>query len=458
MEFKIGEDTEETTDRNVPKRDAPNYSSLGTRLRLMSLVAMLVLVLMAMEKASKPETWERLGFREPVVEAAPDESTIQVSANQLSDQPPDIVESSDLHENSVQVEDVAQLAGQGAEDSGDPDFWVQFYETRSDKKKQHLLRMLRFARIEQPLLEEYLAASTEIITQLGPALNSHLTGLEGTELETQKKLLGQQRQALAAIAIGQVLEPEQKETMLELENRLQEQAFANVRDRTPMKRAADGPAWIFAWEQILTGKSDVPVDVSHLQLMSQPEFYRGKFIELEGTVRGAQRINTKGNELGIESYYVVWMQPDEAGTGPFCIYVFELPESFPVVGDQFTKIQVPAKVCGLFFKLRVYAARSGEVPTCPLVLAKTLQGEEVQAVAADSAWQAKPSILIPFFLIALPFVSYLAYIAYQGSKTRLPNHGKVAKERIEKTFEELKQNPEIKSDMERIRDLHENEN
>lgn len=472
MEFKIGEDTEEITRREEPRRDAPNYSSLGTRLRLMSLVAMLVLVLMAMEKASKPETWERLGFREPVVEPARGgaavggntngDGAVLVLDNQVSDQSGEKIAAPD--DNLVPELDKgsADVNVQSLGNSGETDFWVQFYEMLSDKKKRHLLRMLRFARIEQPLLEQYFKTSTEIITQLGPALKTHLSELEAAELEaaefeSQKELLGQQRQALAAIAIGQTPEPAQREMILAIESRLREKAFADVRDRTPMKRGADGPAWIFAWEQVLAG-DDAALAVSYLQLMSQPEFYRGKRVELKGTIQGAQRVATKGNELGIESYFVVWMQPEEAGTGPFCIYVFELPDDFPVVGDQFTQIQVPAKISGLFFKLRVYAARSGEVPTCPLVLARTLEREKEEAVAVSSDWQADPKVLFPFFLIALPLVSYLAYVVYQSSKTKLPNHGKVARARIEKTFEELKQDPGIKSDIERIRDLDENGN
>ena len=315
--------------------------------------------------------------------------------------------------------------------------------------------MLRFARIEQPLLQQHLDSSTEIITQLGPALQKHLSWLEEPELELQKAQLGKQRQALATVGIGQ--QPEQREMMLVIERRLKRQAFADVLDRTPMKRAADGPAWIFAWEQILTDTIDDPIAVSHLQLMSQPEFYRNKSIELNGTIRGVQRISTSSNELGVENYFAVWMQPNEAGTGPFCFYVFELPDDFPAVGDQFLTMEVPATIVGVFFKLRVYAARSGAVPTCPLLLAKTIRIEQPDMAAVSSEWQAEPWVMIPFFLITIPLVSYLAYLVYQGTKTRLPNHGRVATEQIEKTFEDLKQDPDVKSEMERIRELRAND-
>lgn len=77
MNIQIQIDDDEPLQRR-PLGPPPNYRSLGFRMRLMSLFAALLLVLVLMQEAGKPERWSWMGFdreqqaNSPEVEAAMD--------------------------------------------------------------------------------------------------------------------------------------------------------------------------------------------------------------------------------------------------------------------------------------------------------------------------------------------------------------------------------------------------
>ena len=433
----------------------------------MSLVALLVLVLLAMEKAAKPETWERLGFREPVAAKINADAAQIVVGEEPSGVSGDLVdipnETPGAKANGETKADSQIIKSEANVDSSaaiHQQFWLYFFDRLDNEKKRSLMRMLRYTRIGQPLPETYLEPSTEIINLFGPTQRRFFAkqeGLDEQSLSSDLKILNQHRQALAAIAIGEVADDQQRKQIASIEKLIDEFAMQQVRDRTPMTRSADATAWTRTWERVLTSKVSDAKPVTHFELMTQSEFFRGKFVEVVGTIRGVQRVSTSDNELGIASYYIVWMQPDQAGAGPFCIYTFKLPEDFPAVGDQFTKVNERATITGAFFKLRIYTAQSGDVPECPLLLARTLTRIAPKAVAAKKSGLPGSRFMIPFFIIAPLFVGYLAYRTYQSTKTKPPSHGKVAAEKIETTLNELSNDPEIKSDAERIQSLSERE-
>ena len=437
----------------------------------MSLVALLVLVLMAMEKAAKPETWERLGFREPVAAEVANEDAKIIVDDDPSSEPIGFQADTPAETKA----DSPSITTEPAPDSSDNDFtesnidssiavhqqfWLNFFDRLNNEKKRDLMRMLRYARINQPLPEIFLDPSTAIISRIGPGQQRFFAKQEGLDDETltaESKILSQQRQALAAIAIGEEADDHQREQVAAIEKLIDEFAMQQIRDRTPMTRSADATAWTRTWERVLTSKVTDPQPVTHFELMTQSEFFRGKFVEVVGTIRGVQRISTSDNELGITSYFVVWMQPDQAGTGPFCIYTFKLPDDFPAVGDEFTNVDERATITAAFFKLRIYTAQSGDVPECPLLLARTLKRIAPQTVAAQKSWLPDSRFMVPFFILAPLLVGYLAFRTYQSTKTKPITHGKVATEQIETTLNELKHDPEIKSDAERIQSLSDRE-
>ena len=109
--------------------------------------------------------------------------------------------------------------------------------------------------------------------------------------------------------------------------------------------------------------------VTYAQLVSQPTAYRGKLVTLQGTVRRATLERPAANDLGIESYYRLIMQP-EGDSLPIFVYCLSLPEHYPR-GEQ---VEFQAAIVGYFFKNLSYQSDGG--PTIAPV------------VVADAPWSA----------------------------------------------------------------------
>lgn len=114
--------------------------------------------------------------------------------------------------------------------------------------------------------------------------------------------------------------------------------------------------------------------VTFLQLYQQPSAYRGKVVSVHGTVRMVADKHAPANDMGIEHYYQVWLQPADELSSLIVIYALELPPGFPRDGS----LEEPVRVDGFFFKRWAYRAKD-TIRTAPLLLAKTL------------AWQRRPS-------------------------------------------------------------------
>jgi hypothetical protein len=84
---------------------------------------------------------------------------------------------------------------------------------------------------------------------------------------------------------------------------------------------------------------------------------------------------SKDNVLGVETQYLLWVQPIEGPTSPIVVYALDLPAGFPSLADPnsvggYTRLREDVEITGYFFKRWAYGARDG-VNTAPLVLAKT---------------------------------------------------------------------------------------
>ena len=67
------------------------------------------------------------------------------------------------------------------------------------------------------------------------------------------------------------------------------------------------------------------VDVEYVQLVDQPNVYRGKLVTVRGTARQITQEKPAANDLGIESYYRVVVQPADGANWPIIVYCLELP-------------------------------------------------------------------------------------------------------------------------------------
>ncbi|NUQ63835.1 MAG: hypothetical protein HUU20_15265 [Pirellulales bacterium] len=107
--------------------------------------------------------------------------------------------------------------------------------------------------------------------------------------------------------------------------------------------------------------------MTYVQLAQQPEAYRGELVTLAGTVRRAQRVTAPKNDRGIESYYQLWLQPEDDPTDPIVVYSLELPEGFPTGME----VSADARLTGFFFKRWAYMAQD-RLRSAPTVLSRTV--------------------------------------------------------------------------------------
>jgi len=156
-------------------------------------------------------------------------------------------------------------------------------------------------------------------------------------------------------------------------------ALALVKDNTYF-RPAESAAWfgLFARLQNRNARQlreEGLGEVTYVQLLEQPEVYRGRVVTVRGTLRREEVERPAKNSLGIETYHRLVIQPRGGGHWPFVVYCLELPSSFPR-GDD---LQAPIAVTGFFFKNWSYAWQDG-LGIAPVVLASNVDWQP--AVAA----------------------------------------------------------------------------
>lgn len=459
----------ETDPQRGPSGPKAIFTSRPTKLRLMSLFAALVLVLIAMKEAKKPERWAWLGLGETPsgngpVETAP--MAQQTTPMEGSQDPAGAIDS-ESDETRRQKNDVSFIDR----------FWENSYRnlslTQKKKLNQVLRQGLKQGSASQKMDPEFKQL-IEKIERFGNNFQADLLGeisLLGPESK-HKMILSQQLVAFqdhwrkfktAAIdgIQGTPLEAEQLETLGAVRATLDQTTYEMVRDRTPVVRSADGPAWLRTWERIQVGEPDAEMEdpdslISHIQLLSQPESYRGRWVEISGTIRGANKIEVRQNELGFDHYYVLWIQPADTDVSPYCVYCLDLPTALSQVGKQFTALSETVRVKGIFFKLRSYETTEREMAICPLILANTCELIPLKKIVTPSVWRP-PVWMLVTFLVVMPLVAVcIAIGVYQMTKTSQYTISAKSEKQLVEDLGDLTQNRSIKSDGQRVEELYEN--
>jgi hypothetical protein len=194
-----------------------------------------------------------------------------------------------------------------------------------------------------------------------------------------------------------------------------------IRDNKPL-----GPSEWDAWLhllQLLATSDEAALrrastgQVNFIQLLDQPEEYRGELVTTGGTIRRACRAKVPENEHGLDDYYQTWLFPADYPTDPIVVYCLHLPEGFPTG----LEIEEQAEVTGFYFKVSVYQAADGTVRRAPLLLARTLHWRQ-KLEAADTA-PPSPVLLLPLIVgsaaFALLVVGYVYYRTRRGGPSEV---------------------------------------
>lgn len=490
MDIKI-ESTE--NDREPNKLSPPpDFMSRGAKIKLFTLVGSLLLVLVLMNEARKPDNWKWMGFdsqgkqrspsEEPkkfVVEesqyppreqAEPDPQSTQKETSQQQDPILDTPSTTAPEQEGPEVEGPTVSLAQ-------PEFYQLFFKQLELNEQRGLFAALRELR-GRGFSNEREFDCLPLVRKMDSAVRVHLSEIlndlslidEGKpkRVELNEQLETMQRQweqtLKPALAGEPITNPTKLRTVHALQSELDEAAFSIVNDKSSPTWASDDPAWLRVWERILNVGRGWQVEqmTTPIQLKAEPDFYRGKPVAMEGELRGVEVLQTNNNPMGIKQYYSLWIRPQASAIQPFNVYVTQLPDPIELSADRFTSLEgIQVELLGAFFKIRTYKDAAGEISETPLVFAKSFQviegAAEELAVPVAEPWQPSAQLLTAFF-VGMPLLAIgIAFVVYRGTTSRKFRLGVTATAKVNESLDELGGDPNVQTVAEKLAKLESKE-
>jgi hypothetical protein len=184
-----------------------------------------------------------------------------------------------------------------------------------------------------------------------------------------------------------------------------------IKDNTYF-RSEENPAWFALWKSLSQGQAfaDTPAEVTYAQLLDQPDAYRGKLVTVHGTAMREELLDAPANDIGIERYHRLIVQPEGGGNWPIIVYALNLPEKFPR-GD---KIHAEVSATGYFFKNWSYAWRDG-LGLAPVIMAKSISWAPVITSRKPTA-NVSAQTTVTVIAVTAGLAVLVGYFAWQQSR------------------------------------------
>lgn len=482
--------------------------------QLLLMILLLIGVLFAMFEAGKPERWhwlipptesDELSLPMMQIEPSRKKSNLEFNRDSVAGNPldrPTQIDSinSTQHDSSTeekpsrldktfQLVDIegeydspVSASGENRENAEASypqaalEFWQNWLRRSSSQERNELYFILKRIRHQQPCPQLQLEPLSELIDQISRQReadheqrfeklsftpSSQRQQLTNDLFESQQVWQLFELPALQAFANEAETTEPQRQQLEKLQLALDATFYRFVKDQTAQGWEGDSPAWGRIWELNLSRLPDQatlaqPIPVTHLELTSQPSFYRGKPVRASGRVQAAIREPLTVRELGIEQLYVLVVNPSDSNVSPYFVYTRQLPEGFPGVTDQYVKMNIPIELEGRFFKIRTYPDTQNKVQNAPMILAYLIRplDEDVAPLSTSVGSEnfAKP---LATGLILLPLLAILvAWWLFRITNIVRFRPGKNRTAQIHRNLDDLSQNPDIKTDRERIDELY----
>lgn len=484
----------------VPPADR---TSRAIRIKLLMLFSMLIVVVVLMQEAGKPERWQWMGFKAPEsndLEVDSLEGTQVIPSDNRNGHPVRSLNDSNLpageqpHASSRPITIATQRSG-STKSTGRPpasinpgfgtdltdypvaaiSFWNSTFDDLNPQEQSALLRLLKNLRLGQTLPTSTQLTAQKLIRKisnsrdqydqslfdqlaLAPDGSPGKTKLAEELFESQDIWAKQILPAFEAVSHGLEFTVGQQQAARKLQHVIDPLLYQQVQDRTSLGWSGDTGAWIRLWEQAIDGDASAGNSVSRIELMGQPDLYRGQTVTVEGWVRSARKkVLDPESELGLPHYFVLWVRPLETKQGPYCVYTMELPAEFPDVTEQFSELNERVQISGYPFKIRTYVTADSSVDQCPVMIASHLTRIDNPEFTSVNQWQPSRLTLM-IALISIPLIaSFLAWAAFRNSETRPFTPGKTTQKRIDQTLSELSNDPQVQTERESVMRLYEAE-
>jgi hypothetical protein len=388
-----------------------NYRSRAVQLRLFTLLAGLLLVLMLIGRAKDPKFWTFLGFQDRPIAGGTALTDQEIAKEDVETRlPPSIPEESQLgvigdspkrSSAKTELDPTEPPERWGAAQSDAPaelaaasrDAWRQVLESLTGDEQllwydalDSLARGRRLAEADRDawttLLDkcelEWRAYAIQAVDSLSTLPEDQQTlwrlrlgTLHGRWHEYWRPLLDQW--------VGGESAPEVDPLLIErLQQMLDAITLDSIRDNT-MSRTAEKAVW-FRWLARLRDTTDDDLrqqsmgPTGYLSLFKQPRDYRGKVVTIRGVVHLAYHVPAPPNRPGIPGYYLFWVRPAGGPNSPIVVYSLDLPQGFPPIKDKYadgelTTLNEEVEFTGYFFKRWAYPTEH-DIQVAPLLLAR----------------------------------------------------------------------------------------
>jgi hypothetical protein len=443
-------------DRDLAK-PATRYFSRGTQLQLLVIVGAIAAVFAIAHEATRP-FWAQWGLAEPL---APPLTAAQIDALQTPESENDLSHDWTLSPERLRrlVPDADELRGVDAEIDRR---WRNVIEDLTPDRKFELLNVLLVATGERPAapldasassadqadipsrtVEEPVSLSPETLAAIRAGwerehadLFDMLVGAGVSEASDEGRQLVKsvrERVAEQLAALGPSAAAENGDSDSPAEGSKERTAVLapvlGAWDRAALNGVADAtangdPGDFALWYRLFGRLAHVSDDtlrqaagegIAAAALARQPHAHRGELFTLVGTARGGKSVKAQSNLLGIQRYYVIWVQPDDDRDALIAVYSLSKPEGFPDLPEQSDlvrfayRVEVPA-----YFLKKIAYETQDAISVSPLVLARSFRFEPPQPVAPSEP----PSVAALSLGMGLAAVTGIGLVSYIYLKTR----------------------------------------
>ncbi len=496
-------ESQSASDSRLPARPKsvlppPNYNSRPIKLKLMALVALLLGTMVLMQKVGDPKFWEQL-FPPEVTKIRLDDDLSETKAEGLASDQDSGEEtgdgSSDAASKPADKQSPQSRSGDSeravlenevltAKKLGDritiPDAAAEFWKTSvskmSTRQQQELFGLLKRIRYRQPIPDDERPALVKIFQVIQsqqkkfhrdmldrlPILtdgSSEKADLMNRLYESEQFWEQKIQPAFQAGLADDAITEQQEQDLFELQLLLDPVIYRSIQDRSSIGWNGDTAGWLRMWERVIASDWENSAPATHLQLSSQPDFYRGQPVDIAGWIRTIRKRSLQDSQIGVPHYYEMWLRPADSNVAPYCVYVLQLPDGFPAVGTRYEELNQRVELTGLFFKIRSYVDGAKDVRYTPVLLARSFEmTRDPTSMPTESlAWQPSVQIWIGI-LVAMPLIAAaIAWAVFRSSQTRRFQPGAKTTEKIQHTLHGLVNDPRVQTTEEKIRDLYREE-
>lgn len=414
----------------------------AVRRKLYFLFAMLILVMIMMNEARKPENWMWMGFKPNVNH--PEAILLDGFAGDLTS---DDQLANDSAAGSLSTESADIAADQNAKtNSGSTEFWTQVWESLELEDKTALVELIHLSQRNLDDRDVNLADFDPLVSSLLQASPAEASYREKWESTIQPGLLG--------VARGEDITISQQVALKDLFVTLDPLILSGLDDFTSPGRTSDMPAWHRFWVRVLENDDDKSQLVSPVQLVAQPDVWRFQPVRVRGRLL-AGRAKVAGihgplRQQGV--WYEWWIGNTHGADEVWCIYTANKPDSINV-GEKFETFDTPIECSGLFYKVRSYVDAESKGNHCPLILANTFRVTQKANPIARATWIPSTITMIVCIVAVMGVAFAIAMMVHRGDKQRTYQPGGKHKMQIDNHLDSLGDDPEIKSIAERLEDL-----